>query len=294
MSFLLTCDSTVDLSREHLEKRKIPYTPLSYELDGKNYNDDLGLTMPYEEFYRRIDNGSMPTTSQVNPQQYIDMFEPFLQKGESILHISFSSGISGSYGSALIARTQLLEKYPDAKFEVVDSLAASLGYGLLVDLAANVRDEGKSMEEVRDWVEDNKLTIQHWFFSTDLTHYWRGGRISRVAATVGGILKLCPLMNVSFEGKLVPRFKIRGKNRVIEETVKTMKKKAKNGVDYTGKVYITQSNCYEDAKMLADLIEKEFPKIEKPILINSIGYVIGSHTGSGTVALFFVGEKRVD
>lgn len=292
--YVLTCCSTADMSLEYFKKRDIPFISFHYILDGKEYPDDLGQTIPFKEFYSRVAAGSMPTTSQVNANQYMEFFEPFLEEGKDILHISFSSGLSGSYNSSLIAQANLKERYPDREIKIVDSLAASSGYGLLTDMAVDMRDEGKTLEEVYNWLQDNKLNVHHWFFSSDLSHYKRGGRISAASATIGGLLNICPLMNVSHEGKLIPRKKIRGKKQVIKEIVKMMEIHAKDGMDYSGKCFISNSDCYDDARVVADLIEERFPQLDGSVRINSIGTVVGSHTGPGTVALFFMGDERID
>ena len=292
--YMLSCSSTADMPLEYFQKRGIPFIPFHFSMDGKEYPDDLGQTISFDEFYKRIAAGAMPTTSQVNVAQFIEFFEPHLAAGKDILHISFSSGLSGSYNSAVMAREQLLEKYPDRKLQVVDSMAASSGYGLLVDMAADLHDGGRTLEDVQAWVEENKLNVHHWFFSTDLAHYKRGGRISATSAAVGSLLNICPLMNVNNEGKLIPREKIRGKKRVIAEIVQKMETYAQNGTDYSGKCFISNSACYEDARAVADLIEQKFPKLNGKVMINSVGTVIGSHTGPGTVALFFIGDKRQD
>jgi len=293
-NYVLTCCSTADMPYDYFKKRNIPYVCFHYVLDGKEYPDDLGQSMTFEEFYRRVAAGSMPTTSQVNVGQFIEFFEPFLKEGKDILHISFSSGLSGAYNSALIAREELLSRYPDRKIIVIDSLGASSGYGLLMDMAADMRDNGATIEELQAWAEENKLNIHHWFFSTDLTHYKRGGRISATSAVVGTLLNMCPLLNMSYDGKLIPRRKIRGKKQVIAQIVNMMEMHAKDGVNYSGKCFISNSACYEDARKVADLIEEKFPYLSEPVMINSVGTVVGSHTGQGTVALFFVGDKRED
>lgn len=292
--YVLSCCSTADMPEEYLKNRDIPYVCFHYNMDGKEYPDDLGKTMPFQEFYERIAKGALPTTSQVNVGQYLDFFEPLLKAGKDILHISLSSGLSGSYNSACVARETLLQKYPDRKIFLVDSLGASSGYGLLVDAAAGMRDKGVSIEELHDWLEKNKLTIHHWFFSTDLSHYKRGGRISAASATMGSLLNICPLMNMDNAGKLIPRTKIRGKNNVIKEIVKKMEEHAQNGLDYSGKCFISNSACFEDARKVADLIEEKFKHLDGKVMINSIGTVIGSHTGPGTVALFFFGDLRTN
>ena len=293
-SYVITCCSTVDLPKEYFEQNNIPYACYHYILDGEEYLDDLGQSVPYDEFYRRIDGGSMPTTSQINISEFMAFFEPFLQEGKDILHLSMSSGISGTCNSAMNAKEELLAKYPDCTIKVVDSLAASSGYGLLLDKLVEMRDAGKSLEEVYLFAEDNKLKLQHWFFSTDLTHFKRGGRISATAATLGNILNLCPLMNVDYVGKLIVRQKIRGKQKVIAEIVNKMIELAEGGKDYNGKCFISCSACEDDARKVADLVEETFPNLNGKVEINSIGAVIGAHTGPGTVALFFWGEKRVN
>ena len=290
--YVLSCCSTADMPLEYFQKRDIPFVCFHFTMNGREYPDDLGQTMPFDEFYKRIAAGALPTTSQVNVTQFIEFFEPYLAAGKDILHISISSGLSGTYNSAVMARQQLLQKYPNRQLQIVDSLGASSGYGLLVDAAADLRDGGAALEDVHAWVNANKLNVHHWFFSTDLTHYKRGGRISAASATMGTLLNICPLMNMNDEGKLIPREKIRGKKRVIAEIVQRMEEYAQNGVNYVGKCFISQSACYDDARAVADLVEQKFPQLNGKVMINSIGTVIGSHTGPGTVALFFLGDKR--
>ncbi len=292
--FVISCCSTADLSKEHFEKRNIHYICFHYELDGKQYADDLGVSMSFEDFYNAMKNGADTKTSQINEQEFEEYFEPFLKEGKDILHLCLSSGITGVVNSANIAKEMLLEKYPDRKIYIVDSLAASSGYGLLMDKLADLRDAGMGIDEICAWAEENKLKMHHWFFSSDLTFFVKGGRVTKTAGFVGGILNICPLLNVDYVGKLIPRYKIRTKRKAIQAIVEQMEKYAQDGCDYSGKCYISQSACYEDAKAVADLIESKFPKLNGKVLINSIGTTIGSHTGPGTVALFYWGEERVD
>lgn len=292
--FVLTCCSTADMKKEYFEGRTIPYVCFHYLMDGVSYPDDLGQSMSFDEFYDRIAKGAAPTTSQVNVAEFHAFFEPFLKEGKDILHLTLSSGISGTYNSACVARDELLQIYPDRKIYVLDSLGASSGYGLLVDAAADLRDRGVSVDEAADWVRDNRLRIHHWFFSTDLTSFKRGGRISATSAMLGTVLNICPLMNMDHEGRLIPRQKIRTKKKAIAETVKMMEHHADGGAAYSGRCFISNSACAGDAKMLADMIEERFPALKGKIIINSIGTVIGSHTGPGTVALFFFGDERKD
>ena len=290
--FILSCCSTADLAKEHFLARDIKYICFHYELDGVTYADDLGESMSFEDFYNAMANGSDTKTSQVNVSEYEEYFENFLKEGKDVLHVTLSSGISGSNNSANLAKSMLEEKYPDRKIYVVDSLGAASGFGLFMDKLADMRDDGKNIDEIRDWAEENKLKLQHWFFSTDLTFFVKGGRISKASGFFGGMLNICPLMNVNSEGRLIPRFKIRTKKKVIKAIVEQMELNADDGLDYSGKCYICHSACLEDAQAVASLVEEKFPKLNGKVLINSIGTTIGSHTGPGTVALFFWGKER--
>ena len=292
--FILSCCSTADLSKEHFEARDISYICFHYELDGVQYPDDLGQSMPFDKFYQAMVDGADTKTSQVNADEYESYFRKFLEEGYDILHLTLSSGISSTLNSAMIAKNTLQEEYPDRKIYVVDSLGASSGYGLLMDQLADLRDKGKSIDDVFQYAEENKLKLNHWFFSTDLTFYIKGGRISKTAGAVGTLLNICPLLNMDNLGRLIPRYKIRTEKKVIAAIVEKMKEYADQGVNYPGKCYISQSACYEDARAVADLVEKEFPHLNGRVEINSIGTVIGSHTGPGTVALFFWGKERVE
>lgn len=292
--YIISCCSTADLSKEHFEQRDIKYICFHYELDGKQYPDDLGQTMPFEDFYSAMTNGADTRTSQINEAEFEAYFEPFLKEGKDIIHLCLSSGITGVINSANIAKEMLAEKYPDRKIYIVDSLAASSGFGLLMDKLADLRDEGKSIDELYKWSEENKLKMQHWFFTSDLTFFVKGGRVTKTAGFVGGILNICPLLHVDYQGKLIPKYKIRTKKKVIEAIVEQMKLHAEDELDYSDKCYISQSACYEDAKAVADLVEKTFPKLKGKVLINNIGTTIGSHTGPGTVALFYWGKERTE
>lgn len=290
--YVISCCSTADLSEEHFKNRQISYICFHYFLDGKPYADDLGNSISFSEFYQAMRDGAETKTSQINATEFIEYFTPFLEEGKDILHVSLSSGISGVYNAANIAKEELLEKYPKRRIYIIDSLAASSGYGLFMDKLADLREQGMSLEELVKWAEENRLYLNHWFFSTDLTFYVKGGRISKASGWFGTALNICPLLNVNDQGELIPRSKIRGKKAVIKEIVKRMQEYAEDGMDYSQKCYISQSDCLEDARAVADLIEKQFPKLNGKVEIYSIGTTIGSHTGPGTVALFFWGKKR--
>lgn len=293
-NYVLSCCSTADLTKEHFESRNISYICFHFELDGKQYLDDLGESMPFDQFYQAMVNGADTKTSQINVEEFIAYFEPFLKSGKDIIHITLSSGLSGVYNSACIAKTELEEKYPDRKIYIVDSLLASSGYGLFVDKLADFRDKGMCIEEVASWAEEHKLNCHAWFFSSDLTFFVKGGRVSKTSGFVGNLLNICPLLNMNFEGKLIPRSKIRTKKKAILEIVEKMAELADQGYDYSDKCYLSHSACEDDARAVAELIKEKFPHIQGDILINSVGTTIGSHTGPGTVALFFWGKKRDD
>jgi len=292
--YILSGCSAADLTREHFESIDVRYICFHYMMDGVLYPDDLGRTIPADEFYARMARGAVTKTSQINIAEYVEYFSAFCEQRKDIVHVTLSSGISGTYNAACSAAQIVRERYPGREIYIVDSLGASSGYGLLLDTAAAKRDEGMSAKELAAWVEENRLRLHHWFFSTDLSSYVRGGRISKTAAFFGGVLEICPLLNMDNLGRLVPRRKIRTKKNVIREIVQCMADNAENGLDYDGKCYISMSACREDAEEVARLVEKKFPKLNGRVLINNIGGLIGAHTGPGTVALFFWGSERAD
>lgn len=291
--YVISCCSTTDLKKSYFENRNIKYICFHYELNGKDYYDDFGESMPFPEFYKAMENGAETKTSQVSLGEFQVYFESFLKKNLNIIHVSMSSGLSGAFNSALAAKKLLSEKYPERKIYIVDSLAASSGYGLIMDKLADLRDSGMNIDEIYNWIENNKLKMHHWFFTTDLTFFIKGGRVSKFSGTIGKILNICPLLNVDNKGKLITRFKIRGKNKVINKTVEQMKIYAKDNLDYSDKCYISHSACYGDAKIVTELVEQNFHNLNGSVQINDIGTTIGSHTGPGTVALFFWGNERI-
>jgi DegV family protein with EDD domain len=291
-NYILSGCSTADLSEQHFSQRDIHYICFHFYLNGKPYADDLGKSISFDDFYQAMVDGADTKTSQVNEDEFVAYFTPFLEQGKDILHVCLSSGISGVYNSATLAQQQLQEKYPERKILIIDSLGASSGYGLFMDTLADKRDNGMALTDLYQWALDNRLRLHHWFFSTDLTFYVRGGRISKASGFFGTLLQICPLLNMDAEGHLIPREKIRTKKRVIARIVEQMEAHAEGGLDYNGKCYISQSACLADAQAVAALVEERFPHLNGKVLINSVGTTIGSHTGPGTVALFFWGDER--
>ena len=291
--YVLSCCASCDLNPGWMKKRDIPYAFFNVTLDGLSVKDDMGLSFSPRELLKRMEEGADAKTSQVSIGEYQTYFEEFLKEGKDILHVTLSSGISGTYNAACTAANMMKEDYPDRKIIIIDSMAASSGYGLLMDYAADKRDEGLSIDELAAWIEENKLNIVHWFFSTDLTYYIKGGRVSKTAGTIGQALSICPLLNVDFEGRLIPREKIRTKKKVVKRIVEKMVEDAENGINYTGKVFLSDTDV-ELGDAVQALIEETFPQLKGRIHRFDIGCTIASHTGPGTVALFFKGKKRVD
>lgn len=289
-NYMLSCESTCDLTPEWLEARDISYVYFNYELGGVPHKDDFGETVAPAELYRRMLEGDEAKTSQVSVGEYVEFFRPALKAGRDVLHVSLSSGISGTYGAACAARNLLAREYPRRTIRIVDSLCASSGYGLLMDRLADLRSAGNGIDDVADWAEAHRLEVEHWFYSTDLTFYVRGGRISKAAGLLGGMLSMCPLMHVDVDGTLQPVRNIRTKRRAALAAYERMRDLALGGVNYDGKVFLSQSECRDDAKVLTDLIEGTFHDMDGQVHVFDVGATIGTHTGPGTIALFFWGN----
>ena len=265
----------------------------TYMIDGKEYVDDMGRDQSARDgFYAAIKSGKKPTTSQINTYRYTEYFRELLEKG-NVLHIAFGSGMTPSVHHAVEAAKMLEEEFPHRKIIVVDSTCSSSGYGLLVDTAADLRDAGKSMEEIEEWVIANRKQVHHNFFVTDLTMLRRGGRVSGPAAAIATVLGICPILRLNETGHIIAHSKVRGKKAAINATVQAMIDHAAGGKDYNGKCFISHANALEDAETTKANIEKEFPALAGKVQIFEIGTIIASHCGPGTVALFFMGDERV-
>lgn len=286
--YMITTDNNADLPENFYKNHEVGYTYLSYTLEGKEYTE--GNFLPVEEFYNKMRAGSMPTTSQVNPESARALFEPYLKDGRDILHIAFSSGLSGTFNSCRIAAEELMQEYPGRRVLVLDSLSASLGQGLLVYLAQERKERGGSIEDVANWVETHKRNIVHLFTVDDLDHLYRGGRVSRTTAFLGGMLNIKPILHVDDAGKLIPIGKVRGRKKSLLELADLMDRKIGSYAKSCNMIFISHGDCREEAEFLARKIKQKYQITTE--LINDVGAVIGAHSGPGTMALFFVGDVR--
>lgn len=292
-SFILSCESTVDMPFSLISSRDIPVLFYSYTAGGKQYEDDMDRDPEaLAKFYELLAN-EIPSTSQINEYQYIDFFRELLQKGD-VLHIAFGSGMTKSIQGANSAAEKLRKEFPERKLIVIDSLGASSGYGMLVDAAADMRDEGKSIDEIAEWVTKARHKIHHEFFSTDLKYFRKSGRMSGATATVAAILNICPIMHLDAAGKIIAYDKVRGKRNAINFIMDKIATHADGGENYSGKVFICHSNTIEDATDTKNAIEERFKNINGEVQIYNIGTIIASHTGPGTVAVFFFGDERTE
>lgn len=284
--YIITVNSTVDLPKEWLEERHVPVIPLRYTMDGETYEDMNGLSQ--KEFFDKLRQGIMSVTSQVNPDEAKAAFEPFIKEGKDILHLAFSSGLSGTCNSMMIAAEELREEYPDAKVIVIDTLCACLGEGLLLYKALQQKASGKSIDETAKWVEENKLHICHNVTVDDLHHLHRGGRVSKATAVVGTMVKIKPIIHMDENGTLQVVGKERGRKKSLNKIV-DMAVEQSQGWD-NDMIMITHGDCLEEAEYVEELAREKLGA--KEVLVNNIGTVIGSHTGPGVVAIFCMGNKR--
>lgn len=292
-NFILACSSTVDQPEAFFEERGIPYICFRWiSDDGEVHMDDLGRTVPFSEFYASMREGAMPKTSQPNFQDFTDFFEPYLREGRDILYLALSSAISGSFGGAVSAAEALSERYPERRIEIADSRNASLGYAMIVDAVWRKKRDGANFEECAAFALSCRERAVTLFYSTDLTWYVRGGRVKPAAGLIGRVLNICPVLHVNGEGALIPCAKIRGRTKAAQYLIGQMEERARDGREYGGPVFMVHSDCAEEAERLAETIRERFPSSSPRV--SSIGCVIGSHTGPGTVGIAFWGEHKLE
>ena len=286
--YILTTDNTTDFAKDYFEKNGLEWMFLTYTLDGESYGKENDL--PAKDFYEKMRAGSMPVTSQVNPEAAKEEFRKCLKRSRNIIHIAFSSGLSGTYNSARMAAEEIMEEEPDCRITVVDSLAASLGEGLLVYYAVQKKNEGMEYDELAEWLEQHKLNIIHNFTVDDLFHLYRGGRVSKATAVLGTMVNIKPILHVDEDGHLIPVSKVRGRKKSLQALVESMEKQIGSYRDKNDIVFISHGDCLEDAEYVKQLVTERFG-IEK-FVIEPVGTTIGAHSGPGTVALFYMGDVR--
>lgn len=286
--FVIFTDSASDLSKDIIEDLDIKHIGLICNINNKEYVDNFSGELTHKDFYNKLREGSMPSTSQINAYRFVEAFEKYVKEGYSILYLAFSSALSGTYNSSLMAREEILEKYPEADIRIIDTKAACLGEGLLVYYAGIMKKEGKSIDEIYSWVEENKNKTCHFFTVDNLDHLKRGGRISPTAAALGSLLNIKPMLYANDKGELQNFSKAKGRKKSIKNLYQLFEKHIVNPEEQT--IFIAHSDCIEDAESLASMIKENYNV--KNIIIDYIGIVIGAHTGIGTLALFFLGDTK--
>ncbi len=287
-NYVLMTDNNSDLPDSYMKEHQLGCSYLSYSIDGTQY--DHGDFLPVKEFYDRMRGGSMPTTAQVNPENVRKLMEESLKKELDILYLAFSSALSGSYNTCRLMAEELREEYPDRKIEVIDTLNASLGQGLIVHKAVQLKEQGKSMEEVSAWVQSHLQNFAAVFTVDDLDNLYRGGRISRTSAIVGGMMNIKPILHVDDAGKLVPIGKVRGRKKSLLALVDEMDKRIGSYRDSCDTIFVSHGDCEADAQYVVDKVKEKYPI--RHVLVHPVGATIGAHSGPGTVALFFMTDKK--
>ena len=288
MGIKIITDSACDLTRDYIKNNNIGLLSLILNLNGQAIKDDLGETLSYKDFYNKMREGATPTTSQINAHEFEEEFIKYIKNGDSIIYISLSSSLSGTFNSANIAKNNLMDEYPNANIYLVDSLSVSVGQGLLVAKACEMRDSGIGAEEIVNWLEENKRKVIHSILIDDLNHLKRGGRISGATAAIGCLLNIKPNLFLDDEGKLIQGEKIKGKKKALRFLVNEVREKA---VDTENEIlYICHGDCLEEAETLRDMILEEVKF--KNVIINYVGNVVGAHAGPGVLAAVFLGSNR--
>ncbi|WP_419169232.1 DegV family protein [Negativibacillus massiliensis] len=288
--YIISTDTSCDFPLEYVKQHQLPLVTLFYSIDGVTGENGCPSSDVLKNFYDKMRAGSMTKTQQASIEDTEKVFREILQEGKDILHIAFSSGLSGTANAARLAAENMMEEFPGRKIIVIDSLCASLGQGLLVDYALKLQQQGKTMEETAKWLEDHIQNICHLFTVEDLKYLQRGGRISKTTALVGTMIGIKPVLHVDPEGKLVSISKVRGRKQSIQALVNKMEENIGKYRDEKQPIFISHGDCIEDANYLAELVKERFGYDE--FLINDVGPTIGAHSGPGTLALFFMGETR--
>ena len=293
-NYVISCEASCDLSEKYLKEHDVEYVYFNYYLDDEPCKDDFGKTNSPTQLYSKMLAGSSVKTSQVSVGEYVEHFRTILSQGKDIIHVCLASALSGTYNSALDARTYLQREYPDRDIAIVDSCSGSVGYGMVVAKCAELRDQGASLDKVLDWLNANKWNVQTWLYVSDLKFLVMGGRVSKAAGAIGGLLKICPTLRLDINGGLVTMDKVRTKKRAMKYVVDRMVEHADGGPEYADACFISQAECFEDAQAVAKELEARFPNLAGKIQIFDIGATIGCHLGPGSVVLSFWGDRRKD
>ncbi|MDF2947203.1 MAG: fatty acid-binding protein DegV [Bacillales bacterium] len=288
MQLTVITDSCSDLPLSYVKENKIDVLPIMVNIQGREVPDDLGESMSHKEFYEIVRNGEMPSTSLINVQSFVDVFKKKTEDGYAVLYLGFSSPLSGTLNSALIARDIVTDEMKNADITVIDTKCASLGQGLIVYYVNEMLKNGATKDEIVKWVQDNNLKVNHWITVDDLGHLKRGGRLSGASAVIGSLLNIKPILQITDEGKLVPSDKVKGRKKSIKYLVDNLKDKIVDSEEQI--IFISHGDCLEDVEKLTDAIQKEV-KV-KGFFVNTIGPGVGSHVGPGTLAVFYIGKSR--
>lgn len=286
--FVIVTDSCCDLPEEYIKNNNIPYVPLTYRFKGREYRDDFGVSLNYKGFYQGMKSGEIPQTSQANPDAFYKVFEEILKEGKDIIYVGVSSGLSGTHNSSNIAKEMLQDEYKDAIIAIIDVLTASLGQGLMVIKAMEMKKKGASFEEIVNYLEETKMNLNTYITVNDLNHLKRGGRISSAAALFGTVLHIKPVLTLNNEGRVIPVIKVKGRKNAIGKLAEFVHNKLENSEEQI--ITICHGDAQSEAERLKELILKEF-KV-KEVIINHIGPVVGTFGGPGALAVFFIGKHR--
>ncbi|EJO5347879.1 DegV family protein [Clostridium botulinum] len=286
--YIIMTDSCCDLSSKYIEKNNIPYIPLTYSIAGKEYVDDFGQSLPYKQFYEAMVKGDVPKTSQPSPEEYYKVFKEFINKDKDILYVCVSSGLSGTYNSANIAKNMILDEFQDAKIEIVDVLTASLGQGIMVMKAMDMKKKGVTIEKVTSYLEENREKLNSYMLVNDLSHLKSGGRISTAVALIGTVLNIKPILTLNDEGRVITVRKAKGRKVAINKLAQIVMERIKNPEQEI--VAISHGDSELDAKKLKERIIKEI-KV-KDVIINYVGPVVGTYGGPGSINVFFMSDHR--
>lgn len=287
--FTLSCESTTDVTKRYLDQRNIPVVAYSYTVDGEEFVDDMGEHGGLAKLYSMLDAGKKPSTSQLSEEKYTEFFIPLLEKGD-LLHIAMGSGMSQSVEHAISAAEKLKKQFPNRKIFVVDSTCSCTGYGIFVATLADLRDQGMDIDALYNWAMENRRRVHHQFFTTTLQYFRRSGRVSGPAYVIGNLFKLCPIMHLNYDGRIIAYAKVMSVAKALQKTADEVSAHIENGADYTGRLWISNANCMATAQALQAELAKRFPKADIRML--DIGPIIAVHCGPGTLAVFFWGDQR--